>query len=171
MPVDYAIRYEQRQRKVEDLVRSAERGFAVVVVGPDGSGKYAACMSAVGRMGLSQVTINAALLDMHDILGLYIPPSHGCSGASRTPSILESIMDGTALIIEDLHKMRKDMRRVFSLNLCEYVRRNFPGLPKKKKVVFILLPPDANQDEVLEDLAPAMGESLGLERLVVNFGV
>ncbi len=157
---------------IAQLVSHVQRGFAVVVIGQHGCGKMEMCHQAVKQMGLEPYTIQADMMDMSDLHGLPLPPKDGECNPGRTPGLFDKLPDGVGLIIDNLDKMNSDLVPTFALHVIEYVRRGI--LKGEKKVVFIVAHPDDDRHHTSEIISewfrPATGETLGLERLVVEVG-
>lgn len=174
------IQMQKNEVVISQLVLHAQRGFAVVVVGAHGSGKNWLCQLAIKRMGLEPYTICADMLEGSDLHGYPLPSQDGsgqCSGMpQRTPGLFDKLPDGVGLIVDDIHKSH--VLKELSYLICNYVRGGGLPRPGAKKVVFICVPPDElvmfpsslrKPSEVISEyLGPATGETLGLERLVVE---
>jgi hypothetical protein len=159
-------RLKKNEEIVAQLVQSAQRGFAVVVVGEHGSGKVWLCQMAIEKMGLKPMTVSLDMLEASDFEGLPFPGENG--EVKRTPNMFKQLPAGTGVILDGLHRMRQEFWPMLAMSLLEYIR-----LPDgQKRVVFITIPPDSENCHasaiIKEWFRPATGESLGLEQPTVQ---
>ena len=162
-------RMKKTEEIVDQLVAHVERGFAVIVVGVHGSGKNWLCEMAIEKMGRVPHTVNLSILDMDALTGFSLPVRVGaCMTVTKTPSFFDKLPENAGLIFDELHNANSMLLKQIGAAICQYVRGDGRPSPNKKRVVFITLPPHIDANALLEKFGPATGETLGLERLVVE---
>jgi hypothetical protein len=117
---------EARMKKtdeiVDQLVKSAQSGFAVVVRGPYGCGKVWMCDLAIKKMGLKARTISLDQLDEMDTRNLI------------------NVGPDTGIILDGLQNVLHDNMPILAGVLLQFVLDS-----KFKRVVFITVPPDTER--------------------------
>ena len=148
-------RMEDRMKKTEEivdqLVKAADGGLAVVVVGPYGCGKVWMCDMAAKKMGLEVKTISLPVMEISDIPAF-----------DDLRPTFDNLPDSCGVIIDGLHSVPYEHMPRVALTIIEAVR-----CAKGRRAFFITVPPDNDRYQpslrIREFLAPATGVSVGAE--------